>query len=238
MLQAGSCHGELQCQLLVLIGGQTIDQAASKGVAATDTIDNIADLILFGHVEVLTIIQASSPSVPVCAMAFPQRDGNHLHVWICLQNLAAQRLVLLAIQLTGFHIDIHRDLQRLLNIFLIGDGYIHKVCQFPHNLCCLLAILPQILTIVQIAGNRDTALLGFFHSFQRQLHGAFGNGRGDAGNMEPIDAFISPTPVNVARLSQRDGGIRTVIDDLAGQLVCAAFQIVDAHAAIAANDPK
>ena len=34
-------------RITIIRDGETIDQAASKGVAATDTIDNIADLILF-----------------------------------------------------------------------------------------------------------------------------------------------------------------------------------------------
>ncbi len=54
--------------------------------------------------------------------------------------------------------------------------------------------------------------------------------------MKPLDPFKGPVPVNVAGAGQRDGGIRTVIDDLAGALVGAGLQEINAEAALVAAD--
>ena len=54
--------------------------------------------------------------------------------------------------------------------------------------------------------------------------------------MEPLHAVERLVPVDIAGLGQRDGGIGTVVDDLARALVRAALEIVDAHAAFARDD--
>ena len=53
VLEAGSRNGELQCLLLVFIMVQTVDQPAAEAVTAADTVDNVADLITLGLVELL-----------------------------------------------------------------------------------------------------------------------------------------------------------------------------------------
>src|SRR5699024_1547330 len=79
VLQAGGRHGELQGLLLVLIVGQAVDQAAGKAVAAAHTVDDVPDLVFLGDVEVLAVVEAGGPAVPVRAVALPQGDGDHLH---------------------------------------------------------------------------------------------------------------------------------------------------------------
>ena len=55
--------------------------------------------------------------------------------------------------------------------------------------------------------------------------------------MEPAGAFERLVPIDVARLGQRDGAVGAVVDHLGGALIGAGFQIVNAHAALAADDP-
>ena len=54
--------------------------------------------------------------------------------------------------------------------------------------------------------------------------------------MEPLHTLEDLVPVDVAGLGQGDGGVGTVVDHLAGQLVGAVLQEVDAHAAGATLD--
>ena len=54
--------------------------------------------------------------------------------------------------------------------------------------------------------------------------------------MEPLHAVERLVPVDIAGLGQRDGGIGTVVDDLARALVRAALKIVNTHTALAGDD--
>ena len=114
----------------------------------------------------LAVVQARRPAVPVRAVALAQRDGDHLHVRIRRQHLVAQLLILVAAQLARFHVHIRRDLQRLLYVLLVGHGHVHVLCQLPHDLGGLLAVLPQVLAVVQVARDGDAALLRLLHRFQ------------------------------------------------------------------------
>ena len=65
MLQSGSSNSKLNSFLGGLAVQQGVDQAAAEGVAAAHAVDDIPDLILLGNIEVLAVIQACRPAVPV-----------------------------------------------------------------------------------------------------------------------------------------------------------------------------
>ena len=132
VLQAGSRHGELQRLLLIFIMGQPIEQTAAEAVTAADTVDDIADLIPFGFIEAFPVIQAGRPAVPVGALALTQGDGDHLHVRVSRQDLVTQGLVFRAVQFAGFHHDIGRDLEGLLDILFVGDSDVNVIRDLAH----------------------------------------------------------------------------------------------------------
>src|SRR5699024_1065520 len=207
-----------------------------KAVAAAHTVDDVLDLVFLGDVEVLAVVEAGGPAVPVGAVALPQGDGDHLHVGVLRQDLVPQDPVLLPVQLTGLHVHVHGDLQGLLHVLLVGHGHVHVLGHLPHDLGGLPAVLPQVLAVVEVAGDGDALGLGGLHGLQGQLHGALADGGGDTGDVEPLHTLEDLVPVDVAGLGQGDGGVGTVIDHLAGQLVGAVLQEVDAHAAGATLD--
>ena len=237
MLQAARCHGKLQRGLLVLIVVETVEQAAGKAVAAADAVHDVANLVLLGNVEVLAVVQAGRPAVPVGTVALAQRDGDHLHIGIRREHFVAERLVLCAVQLAGLDVHIvHGDLKGLLHVLLVGDGHVDILCDLAHDLARLLAVLPEVLAVVEVAGDGDAALLRLLDGRNGKLHRALADGGRDAGDVEPLHALKGLVPVDIAGLGQRDGGIGTVVDDLARTLVRAALEIVDAHAALARDD--
>ena len=157
VLQAARRDGKLERGLLVLIVVQTVDQAAGKAVAAADAVDDVADLVLLGNIEVLAVVQAGRPAVPVGTVALAQRDGNaSSYSGYACEHLVAERLVLCAVQLAGLDVHIvHGDLERLLHVFLVGDRHIHILCDLAHDLAGLLAVLPEVLAVVEVAGDGD-----------------------------------------------------------------------------------
>ena len=54
--------------------------------------------------------------------------------------------------------------------------------------------------------------------------------------MEPAGAVERLVPIDIARFGQGDGAIGAVVDHLGGALIGAGFQVVNAHAALAAHD--
>ena len=170
-------------------------------------------------------------------MALAQRDGDHLHVRIRREHLVAERFVLRAVQLAGLDVHIiHGDLERLLHVFLVGNGDIHILCDLAHDLAGLLAVLPEVLAVVEVAGSGDAAFLRLLDGLDGKLHRALADGGRDARDVEPLHAVERLVPVDIAGLGQRDGGIGTVVDDLARALVRAALKIVNTHTALAGDD--
>ena len=236
MLQAGGGNRELQRLLLVLIAVQAVEQTAAEAVSAADAVHDVADLVASGFVEMPAVVQAGGPAVPVCALRLAQGNGDHLHIRIGGEHLVAQGFVFRAVQLAGFDHHVRGDFQRLLDVLLVGDGNVHIVCDLAHHLCCPHAVLPQVFPVVQVTGDGDSPLFGLFYRLEAEILGALGYGGRDPGDVEPVDPLKCPVPVDVAGAGQRDGGIRTVIDDLAGALVGAGLQEINAETALVAAD--
>ena len=170
-------------------------------------------------------------------MALAQRDGDHLHIGIRREHFVAERLVLCTVQLAGLDVHIvHGDLKGLLHVFLVGDGHVDILCDLAHDLAGLLAVLPEVLAVVEVAGDGDAALLRLLDRRNGKLHRALADGGRDAGDVEPLHALERLVPVDIAGLGQRDGRPRAVVDDLARTLVRAALEIVDTHTALARDD--
>ena len=54
--------------------------------------------------------------------------------------------------------------------------------------------------------------------------------------MEPSYAVKCLVPVDIARLCQRNRGIRAVVDDLTGKLVRTGFEIINPHSSVPVDD--
>ena len=78
----------------------------------------------------------------------------------------------------------------------------------------------------------------YFHRYrlQRQRHRGFGDCRRNTRDVKPIHTLEGFVPVDIAGLRHGDGRPCAVIDHAAGKLVCAAFDIVDAKAAVSGDD--
>ena len=82
----------------------------------------------------------------------------------------------------------------------------------------------------------NALLARLFDRFKRQRRRAFGNGRRDAGHMEPRRIFQRLIPVDVAGLCAGDRAVGAVVDHFAGALNRAGFQIIDPQPFSAAHD--
>ena len=148
-------------------------------------------------------------------MALAQRDGDALHVRVGFQNFVAERAVLFTVQLAGFDVHIDRNFERFLYVFLVGDRHIDVLGHLAHDLAGFLAVFPEVLAVIEVAGDGDIAFLRFLDGLQAEFHRGLADGRGDTRDMEPIHTLERSVPVDITGLCKRNGRICAVIDDLA-----------------------
>lgn len=68
--------------------------------------------------------------------------------------------------LVEFHVHIiYGDLDGLLHIFLIGDGDVHMLFNLARAF-----LQPEVLAVVKVARNRDTAFFRFLDGLIGKLH--------------------------------------------------------------------
>src|SRR5438477_9327304 len=116
-----------------------------------------------------------------------------------------------------------------LAIFFIGDSDVDEAEQFRHNVLGGLAVFPEILTEVQIAGDGQPGLSSRAHTLEREGGGGLAQSRCDPGDMEPDSAREGRLPVDIAGLRQGDGTVIAIVNYFGRPLICPWFDEVDAQ---------
>ncbi len=103
------------------------------------------------------------------------------------------------------------DAEHVLGVLLVGDADVHVLAQLRHGGAGLLTG-PQLAAVVQVAGDLDAVRLGGLAGLLADLHHIGTQGRGDAGEVEPVDAVEDGIPIEVGGGGLLDGGVGPVID--------------------------
>src|SRR5205085_5972815 len=93
------CSGrefERSC-VVATVGDQSVDQTSGKGVARTDSVDDVRDFVRLTGMKLFSIVQHCMPSILVCARPSPQRDGENLEIRKLLEHTLTQCSILLDI---------------------------------------------------------------------------------------------------------------------------------------------
>ena len=93
-----------------------------------------------------------------------------------------------------------------------------------------------ITSAIEVAGDLHANLVGNLDSLEAGICSTLGQGRGDAGPVEPVGTLEHFAPVDHAGLDLGDGGVRTVVDDLGTAGDGARFEVIDADAVAAVDD--
>lgn len=123
----------------------------------------------------MPVVDAGSPVVGIRALGFAQGDSHLLEIRIQVHRGLGDGLVHVAVELAALHVGLGADAQGLLEILLVGDGDIHIAGQLAHHFLGFLAVFPEILAVVQVAGNGQAHLLGGLDGG----HGQIGRTLGD-----------------------------------------------------------
>ena len=95
---------------------------------------------------------------------------------------------------------------------------------------------PQLAPVVQVAADFNALGLGGLAGLPADVHHIGAQGRGDAGEVEPLHAVENLVPVEVGGGGLLDGGVGPVVDAHAAPLGGALLVEVDAHAVAAPDD--
>ena len=235
VFEAGRGHGKVNGLLCVIAAEHTVDQAAAKGIAAADAVDNV-HMVCGGEVRLVCrgFIEHTGPVVVVGRNGAAQGDGDVFAAkpggkLPCHADVAvAVELAAVNIRALGF------NAEHVLGVFFVGDAHVDIGQQLAHDLACALA-RPELFAEVEIAGNGQTARLGRLAGVQTNFGQFAAERRGDAGPVEPVCTVKDGIPVKIGALCQRDGRAGAVIDDLGCALRRALFAEVNAKPVAAAD---
>ena len=236
VLQGGGRHGELHRRLGGLAGQQGVDQAAAEGVAAAHPVDDV-QLVLLGEAVLAggRVVQHGGPAVVKGGVALPEGDG-HLLKAEPVRQLLGHGLVALVVDLAAVNVGVLRlDAEHVLGILLVGNAHVHVLAQVRHGLTGLIP-RPQLAPVVQVAGDLHALGLRRLAGLLANFHHVGPQGRGDAGEVEPVHALENLVPVEVGGGGLLDGGVGPIVDAHAAPLGRALLVEVDAHPVAAPDD--
>jgi len=236
VLQSGSSNSELNSVLGALAVQQGVDQAAAEGVTAADAVDDV-QVVLLGEAVLVggNVVQHGAPAVVEGRVALTQGDGDLLKAELVSQ-LLGNALVALAVDLAGVDVgSLSLDAKDVLRILLVGDADVNVLAQVGHGSAGLLTG-PQLAAVVQVAADLDAMSLGSLAGLAADLDDVLAQGRGDAGEVEPVHALEDGIPVEVGGGGQLDGGVCAVIDADRATLRSTLLVEVDADTVTTAGD--
>src|SRR5262245_30781728 len=134
MLETGRCRRELERLVVVLVRAETVNQAGGKRIAATDAIDDVADVVVLAREKRLAVVQHGTPAVAIGVVAFAERDDLLLQIRKLLQYLLGERTVFLVLELTALDVDVDLDAKSLLTILFIRDADRRERNELTHDL--------------------------------------------------------------------------------------------------------
>ena len=212
MLEAGSGYRKFERFLVRRQGEEAIDEAAGEGIASTNAVDDVGDFVMAADEEFLTIVHAGGPAVVACTFRFAQSDGDGFERRVFAQNFFGEGLIDGVTELAGVDIDIGGDAEGHLAIFFIGDDDVNVRHEQAHDFGGLLAVLPKIFAVIEIAGNGEAEAFGFANAFNGEIGAGGAQGGGDTGDVEPGGILEGGVPIEIAGFGQSDGGEFAVVD--------------------------
>ena len=183
------------------------------------------------------VIEHTGPVVVRRGDRAAQRDGD-LFAAKALGDLPRHTDVALMIELAGINVGVlGLDAEHVLGVLLVGDAHIDIGQELRHAFAGLLA-RPELLAVVEVAGDRQSLFLCGLAGSQTGLrHFAAERGR-DAGPVEPVRAVKDLIPIKLRSRGRGNGGACAVINDLARTLGSALLTVVNTKARAAAQHQR
>ena len=208
-----------------------VDQAAGKGVAAADPVENVEreELTLEG---VPLIPHEGFEAVLAAAVGVPDMPGNALDVGIAAdKGLEDIVLLFIAGAVGDIILDVALGGVQLIFPEVIGfdpQQNVHIGQAFRAEVPGFLPA-PQGAAEVAVKTDGQSLFPGHPQAVHNQAAAIGTQGGGDAAQMQPGKPVQQGVDIHSGKVKLRDGAVTAVVDHLAGPDAVAGFQIVAAQ---------
>ncbi len=171
MFQATRRDCELECLLACEPGKRSVNYPGGEAISRADAVDDMGDLIAAARQELFAVVQTSRPAVMRSAHGLTQRNRDRPQVRI--SGLAHAAHASFSVLPRHSRVCPRLDVRPLL---LPGRAYTWTSSSLAdanasvsfsqmlgHHLARRLAPLPEILPVIEIAGNRESRVVRLAH---------------------------------------------------------------------------
>src|SRR5919205_1538907 len=219
---------ELERLLGRLAREQAVEEARGEAVAAADAVEHV-ELRGRGDVRLAVDPGHRAPAMTVRRVHLAQGRGDDLDVGVHLHHLVDHAEEGSGVELRGLRHVLPRNAEALLQVLLVADEHVNVLDDARHGLdrAPLAARnLPELLAEVQVERSHGARGLRRPHRFNDDLGRRLRQRREDAARVEPAHAAREYlVPVEVARLQERGGLVRAVVEDDGGADAVAAVAV-------------
>src|SRR5882762_1180142 len=197
-------------------GAQTIDQAGSERVAASDAVENFEVYDPVGLVQVSVAVAHGAPIVARGRLGVAEGGRHDFQVWIVRDNVfdhspEASRIESREVLVNSFD----RESERRHKVLFVPEHYIDEPRKLPVYFEGLLFAtngFPERGAIVQIIGNDRPVPMRGFHRLPRDQRSTFGKRAKDTPGVKPARALLpkNEIPVDLPRLQLRNGCVSSI----------------------------
>ena len=209
-----------------------VDQAAGKGIAAADTIQNIKGIEL-GLERVTLVPHKGFQAVLTAGVDIAHMAGNALEVGVTVDEMLENFVLLLIAGLQG---DAVLPVALSMILFVLPQVVRLDAEQYINVGQALGAVVAGILpgpqrgTEVAVKADGQALLLGSAQAAQDKIGAVFVQRRGNAGQVQPVEAVKQLIQIDLGQVVLGQGAVHTVIDDLAGADAVAGLKVIGAQA--------
>src|ERR1700674_3258576 len=202
--------------LRILSPQESVNQAGSKGIASSDTVENLKIFTVFCLIEFAAAIADCTPIILSGRFGLPESGRNDLE-GIILHDLRDHLLETLNFEHGVMLVHPrHVVTKRRREVFLIAKHDVYVRCDAAVDVLCLFFAavrLPQGRPVVQVVRNDRAVPPRCLHGFQGDFRARLRKSAEDATAMKPARALLSKNliPIDVARLQLGDRGVPAIV---------------------------
>ena len=228
VLDGTACNGEVDHIHGFVVVQHGVDQAAGKGIAAADTVEDVKGEQL--ALEGVTLVPHKGfQAVLAAAVGVADMAGNALEVGIPLDETLEDLILLLVAGLQGH------------TVFPIALGMVGFVLPQVVRLNAQQDIdvgqalgaeitgflpAPQGAAEVAVEADGQTLPLGDFEHIEDQAAAVGSQSRGDAAQVQPVETVQQAVQIHLREIVLGDDAVLAVIDDFGGADAVAGLQII------------
>ena len=228
MLDGAACHRKVDHVHGAVVVQHGVDQAAGKGVAAAHAVKDVKgeQLALEG---VAVVPHKGLQAVLAAAVGVAHMAGDALEVRVALDEVLENLVLLLVAGLQG-----HAVLPVALAVVVLvlpqvvgldAQQHVHIGQALGAEVAGFLPG-PQGGAEVAVEADGQALLLGHLEHIQNEGTAVGGQCRGDAAEVQPVEAVQQGVQVHLREVVLGDGAVLAVVDDLGSADAVAGLEVV------------